>query len=518
MKDKIDILYQRKKFFKIIFPKLNNEEYIRLFQKKDDKSKVTFWHDVDDMNNYIERYKFNTNTYYSLATTNGQGGSTTDIIHRYCIGLDFDKKLDNSLDSKEIMFRFKKIGLWYHALIDSGHGYHVYICIQKTSDIKKVIQVTKELGNLLEADYNAELPTQILRVPYTYNLKNNKCKQVNIIHMFDKNTIKPYEINNLYNRFITINKINNSDRNIQYAIKNTKMPPCIINILKGVNEGDRNWCLKRLISYFKLYGYNKNESYIMIEEWNNKCSPPVLNKELQYQFNYIWVKPYKCFGCKTNDIIILNQIHKYCNKDICSNRNKNDNIEESIQIEYKIFRKIESPRRKKGMQISGNELLILMILKYNEKGLHTNELLRELTYKKKQYINKITLNKYLQKLVDEKLISKYNGNKRTKEENLYKICPIRTDDFKKVNISFFCILGVLKNEISSEDLKIYCYIKYRLQQGLSVTQSAIADNLGIVRQTVTFHINNLIDARYIDIVGKDRLYNKYGFNIYRLNN
>ena len=518
MQDKIDILFKRKKFFKIIFPKLNKREYIRIFQKKNEKNKTTFWNDIDDMNNYIEKYKFSTNTYFSLATTNNQGGTTNDIKHRYCIALDFDKKLDNSINAKELMFKFKKIGLWYHALIDSGHGFHVYICIQETDDIEKVTKVTKVLSLLLQSDLKANLATQILRVPLTYNLKDIKHKQVNIIHMFPKKTIKPYDINDLYHKYCNETNNINKDITIQYAKNNTNIPPCINTILNGVIEGERNWCLKRLISYFRLYGYNQNESYVMIKEWNQKCAPSISDQELEYQFNYIWDKPYKCFGCKTNDAVIQEQIYKYCNKQICNNRNKNNNIEESVQIEYKIFKKIEFSRRQKKMQISGNELLILIVLKYNEKGLHTSEILQELTYNKEQYMNKITLNKYLQKLEEKKLIIKKNGNKKNREENLYIVRSIRTENFKMVNISFFCILGVLKKEISSEDLKIYCYIKYRLQQGLDVTQSSIADNLGVTQQVVSFHINNLINTRYIDIVGKDRAYGKYGFNVYRLNN
>ncbi len=517
MQDKIDILYQRKKFFKIIFPKINKWEYIRIFQKREDNSKTTFWNDIDDMNTYIEKFKFNTNTYFSLATTDGQGGTITNIKHRYCIGLDFDKKLDSTLDTKEILLRFRKLNIWYHCIIDSGNGYHVYICIQETSDIEKVIQVTKILGQLLRADCQAELNTQILRVPLTYNLKDNVVKQVNIIHMFDKNTIKPYDINKLYDRFVNINKVKNNDINIQYALKNTKIPPCIINILKGIEEGDRNWCLKRLISYFKLYGYNKNESNILIKEWNSKCTPPMSESELEYQFDYIWEKPYKCFGCRTRDKNILNKINKYCNKDICRYRNNNSTIDDGVMIEYKILKRIEKSRRKNVVQIKGNEFLILMILKYNEKGLHTSEILKELTYKGKTYMNKITLNKYLKNLLDKKYIEKVNGNKSKGEENLYISKEIRTDDLHKINISFFCILGVLRDEITAEDLRIYSYIKYRLQESLSVTENVIADNLGIAKSTVSLHIANLVDTRYIDIVGKDRVHKKYGFNIYRLN-
>ena len=34
----------------------------------------------------------NNDTYFNLCSTNGQGGSEEDLITRYCLGFDFDKK------------------------------------------------------------------------------------------------------------------------------------------------------------------------------------------------------------------------------------------------------------------------------------------------------------------------------------------------------------------------------------------------------------------------------------------
>ena len=472
------------------------------------------------MNNYIEKYKFGCNTYFSLASTDKNGGAIENLKHRYCIGLDFDKKLDNTLDAKEIMFRFKKIGLWYHAIIaSSSAGFHTYICIEETDDINKVVQVTKSLGQLLGADDKAELATQILRVPLTYNLKHNKSNQVNIIHMFEKNTIKPYNIDNLYNKYCSINNSNTDDRTIKYEIKNTNMPPCIINILTGVEEGMRNWSLKRLVSYFKLYGYSKSESSIMIKEWNNKCDPGLSTHELEYQFNYIWDKPYKCFGCKTEDAIIQSQISKYCNKELCKNKSRNIQYEnkDMITIEYKICRKLEKVRRKSSVKLDSNEFFILSVLKNNPEGLKTSELIDKITYKNKCCLSKPTINKVLNNLANKKFIEIVTGIKSKKEENFYKVKCITCDNLNKINISYFAIVGVITGLISSSDLLVYTYMRYRINENLNLIESEIASLLGMTQQSLSTHIRSLIEAKYIEFKGKEFKNNKYGNNVYSLN-
>ncbi|MBT2157937.1 hypothetical protein KK420_18780 [Clostridioides difficile] len=66
--------------------------------------------------------------------------------------------------------------------------------INKTNNIKLVSEVTNTLINKLGADKQANLSTQVLRVPYTYNIKNTT-KQVKIIHQ-DKNIYR-YDIEKL---------------------------------------------------------------------------------------------------------------------------------------------------------------------------------------------------------------------------------------------------------------------------------------------------------------------------------
>lgn len=522
--EKIERLYKRKLFFNALYSdaiglgnNLINNQYIRVFQKKDEFNKVTFWNNIDDLNMYIENNRFNANTYFTLATTDGVAGAEENLQYRYFLAWDFDKKIDNKLNAKEIMFRFKELKLWYHCIIDSGNGYHVYMCINSTNNLKMVEKVTKALGEKLGADPEGMLRTQILRVPLTFNLKN-RAKQVNIIKMFSKDTIKPYDIDKLHDKYCKFTE-NKTDRTIQYAINNTNFPPCIVNILKGVEDGDRNFCLKRLISFLKLYKYNESESWNIIKEWNYKNEPQIDANELEYQFQYIYDKEYKCFGCITEDTLLQAQIKKYCDKEMCGNNHKNEimYIEgDVIQMEYKICKKLES-QRKNILQLKGNHLLIICILKNNPEGLRTDEIIDKLTYKNKCSMSDKTLYNILNELSDNGYVTKIQGNKRKSEKDFYKMNSIKCEEIEKFNLCYFALLGVIKQNITPEDFKIYCYLRYRIHKKLNLVQEQLADELGLDQSTISKHIQNLIREKYLEIKEVDYRINPLGVNIYKVN-
>lgn len=526
MEDKIKKLYDRKVFFKTLYAEafdghndLTDNQQFRLFQKKDDFTKITFYSNVDDMNNYIENNKYSSNLYFSLATTNGKGGAEDNLLYRYFLAWDFDKKLDKELNSYELMFRFKNLGLWYHALVDSGNGYHAYMCINKTNNLDKVEAVTKAIGKLLKADPESMLKTQVLRVPLSMNLKD-KPKQANIIKLYEEKTIKPYDINDLYNTYCGFTSHSTNDRTIKYAINSTEFPPCIINILKGVCEGDRNFCLKRLISFLKIFRYKESEARNIIIEWNNKNNPPLSKKEIEYQFKYIWDKEYRCFGCNTDDNNLQGLIEKYCKKEKCTNIHQNEILlidGEIIEMEYKLCKKLE-PQRKDILQLKGNHLLIICILKNNPEGMRTNKIIDELTYNGKCSLSHTILDKVLKELIQNSYITKIHKNQENDEDDMYKINPIKCKDIDKFSLSYFAVLGVIKGNITSEDFKIYCYLRYRKNRGLNLVQEKIADELGMTQQSISKHIKRLTNEKYLEVVHeKNKDSHQYDINIYKIN-
>jgi len=518
--DKLDRQFEIKKFLRAMFNNIAKDEYIRLYQNNENYQNISYWNDIDELNNYIEVNRFGLNTYFNLATTDGEeerGGTTEHLKYRYFLAWDFDKKTNDELDAKEIMFRFKKLNLWYHALIDSGHGYHAYMVIEKTDNLNMVEELTKAIGLKLGADPEAMKKTQILRIPYTFNIKEpTKIKQVNTIKLFDKSTIKPYKLNRLYKDYCS--KIS-KNRTITYALNKTKFPPCIKNILKGVIDGNRNFALKRIVSFLKLQKYTEPESRNIIEEWNYKNDTPEKEKELEYQFNYIWNRDYICFGCITDDITLQSQIMQYCELEKCKSNSKEDILfieGDTIQLEYKLCKKLET-QRKDIFKLNGNDLLLISILKKNNEGLNTKGIIKELTYDNKCSLSRPTLVKSLKHITDNGYTTKIIGNKRKGEQDFYKFNLIKCIDIEKINLSYFAVLGVIAGNISSEDLKIYCYIRYRYKKGLSLTQEKLAIELGISQQAISKHINNLIKKKYLNLKYVDYSINPLGSNVYSIN-
>lgn len=515
----IDKMHERKKFFRLIFKGMEKDEYFRVYQSKPAKKEgdsdyrnVTFFNNIDDLNYHVESKKYNINTYFNLATTDGEQGEVSNLKYRYCLGWDFDKKDNPGLDVKELMFKFKELNLWYHILIDSGHGFHAYMIIDRTNDLQKVDDVTKTIGFKLKADPRAMLKTQILRIPLTFNINGKKTKQVSIVKMFEEN-VKPYNIDKLYDRFC---HKQDDDRTIQYALNKSNLPPCIINILKGVECGDRNFALRRIISFLKVYKYSNSEGWNIVKEWNNKNSVPIDDSELDYQFKQMWEK-FNYFGCITKDSGIQAIVDKYCNKDECRSKSKNDILlveGETITMEYKLCKDLRRPTRNK-FQINGSHLLIIGILKNNNGELYSDQLMQRLTYKGESCIGLTKISQFINELADNGYLTIRRGNKRKGEKDLYKLTPIKSNNLTQFNMSYFAVLGVIKKNITPEDFKIYCFMRYRLANGLNCTEEIIADELGISQPNVSLHISNLVKEKYLEKYINNGSY--FSSNYYKVN-
>jgi DNA-binding MarR family transcriptional regulator len=334
--------------------------------------------------------------------------------------------------------------------------------------------------------------------------------------MYEKSTVRPYNIDKLYEKFCN-KQTESSDRTIQYALNKSNFPPCIVNMLKGVNDGDRNFALRRIISFLKVYKYSESEGYNMVKEWNNKNNPPMDNNELDRQCKYIWGK-YNYFGCITKNEGSQAMINKYCNKEECKSQSKNDILPvegESITMEYKLCTDLR--RSKKKFQLNGSHLLLISILKNNNGELYSNQLIQHLTYKGESCLGQRTLSQLINELADNEYITIIRGNKRKGERDLYKLLPIKSDDITQFNMSYFVVLGVIKQNITPEDFKIYCFLRYRLKKELSCTEDVISDELGISQQNVSYHINNLVKEKYIEKYHTDNNNSYFPSNYYRVN-
>lgn len=464
--DKLDIMARQKQFFKVIYGDLIGDggnlqnNYIRIFQAKDDFSKIEFFNNVDDLVQYTANRCYDINTYFNLGTTNGESGQEKDLQYRAVLGFDFDKKdLGEDFSYKDIMERFKSLGLWYHCLADSGHGFHTYVCIEPTTDLQKVQEVQKAIGKLLGADLNALKSTQVLRVPYTFNVKD-KPKRVNIIKIFPKDTIKRYSIDKLYHRFCCSSFKDTGDRLSQYNIKSSNIPLCVKEALKnGSEDGFKNVDLYNTVIYLKHKGENINYIKKVAYEWNNKNKTQVNKNRLDYQIEYTFnnCNGYRCDNCKYNK--------QECKSYTISDFNLEQYGEPILDVYSKVGRQCRNSNRKGVICMSGNELFIYNVL-LNNKDLNLNidEIMELITDRKtgKQALNPRTVTKALKELADKdkEYIIINKGNPRKGIKDTYKINPKKIDDTNTFRLTYFINLAVIWGRITTTELRCYTHMRY----------------------------------------------------------
>jgi len=84
-----------------------------------------------------------------------------------------------------------------HWLIETGHGFHVIFRLRPIRDrqlIRTALAVNRRLVTALRGDENAILPTQVLRVPNTYQFKDPQHPFLCRLLLDNTGTIPPYEL------------------------------------------------------------------------------------------------------------------------------------------------------------------------------------------------------------------------------------------------------------------------------------------------------------------------------------
>ncbi|WP_298845922.1 hypothetical protein [uncultured Clostridium sp.] len=535
----LDKQIEMKQFFKSLYAqeivsgnKLKDNQYIRVFQNnktniEKDKifSKIEFFNNIDDLVSYSS-VAYGLNTYFTLATTkNKENGQEENLHTRYFLAWDFDKKdLGENFSCKDIVEKFKSIGLWYHVLVDSGHGYHAYTCIEPTQDIKKVLEVQKVLCDRLVADTNSTKTTQILRIPYTYNIKE-KVKRVNIIKIFKEDTIKRYNIDKLYNKYCCNAKDNKDSRVTQYTINNTRLKPCVIDILKqGSGDGSRNIDLQKIVVSLRLRNKSKNDILHICTEWNTKNNPKMSDKELNYQVNDMYKNLHNAsYGCKEC---------KYEHDEKCFSKVVSDfeHTENEIIIENKIAKQLKYTSRKGVKYMNGNKLLIFNVMKNNiESGLYTDQIVKLITPRKGRCtLSKPVLIETLKSLVGDNTINKTKGNSRAGIKDFYSINAIKCDIDENFSVSYLATVLCINKVISTDELRLYYHMRYRqhllVQEGeaqgnlYQVKQTELAKDLGVTQPRISAIVKRLIENHLLDIYYKGISKNNgFEYNIYKLN-
>lgn len=541
---KLDLKYKLKKFMFAIFKEgikegnnLKNNEYIRVFQTNNKETKQVEFKEINEFNN-IEYFKniddfiefafsknnYYLNTYFNLATTNGSGGKFEDLEYRYCLAFDFDKKeLGEDFNSKDILNLFSKINLHYHMLVDSGNGFHAYVLIEPTREHKLVEEVTKTLAKKLNADLNACKTTQVLRVPYTWNVKDKR-KRVNLINCDE--TIYRYNIEKLAKKYCREVKTTDNT-NIKYIL-DTKIPNCIAEILKnGSKDGCKNADLQKIVVALRLRNKTLTQVKAITDEWNAISENSFSDTELEYQVNYMYDKLKSVdFGCSN------------CNKsNECWSKIESDFIytEEDILINmaHKYAKDLKYKNRKGAKIMTGNQLFIYNVLLNNkDRELDIEEITELITYKKKKKIKNVamsekTLRDTLKELLENDYITRQKGNARAGIKDTYKVNEVRCKVDKQFTISYFTTLAVIWGIISTEELRLYSHMRYKqdllVKEGkakgniLRINQEELAKDLGVSQPRISEMIDGLLDTKILDIWETKINDNGFMYYTYRLN-
>lgn len=530
-KNIIDRMAKLKTFIMRIFQQaitegnnLKDGEYIRVLATKEDVSYPNFFKNIDALIDYCISSKMNyTNLFFNIATTNGIDGTLESIQNHYFLVFDFDKKkYKDGFNHKDVLNLFRDINLKYHALVDSGHGYHAYVMIEKTNDINKVNDIMVALAKRLRSDEDAAKKTQIIRVPQSYNCKEiQNRKLARIIFLEEQDKIKRYTIDYLYNKYCSSNK-KREDINLEYLQKNTNIKPCVNLILQnGSKEGCNNKDLQKIV--VDLRYRNKTLKHIkeLTKEWNLKNQVMWPNSELEYQVEYMYKNLYYTeYNCQECDL--KKECKGYMKSDFKYEEGTN-----KIEMTEKDMKYLKHSKRKGVKEMDGNELVIYTILKNHSDGLVREEIIKEITYKNNCCLSKNTLTKTLKNLEENNFIEVI---KKERGILLYKLKPNKCKEELKYIVSFAATYEAIKGNITTEELRLYNYMRYIQHKEqrenpealkgnlLQITQTDLGNGFGVSQQRISQMIENLMQEKIISPYYRGKSKNNgFDFYIYRLN-
>lgn len=512
----------------------NKTEKIRVLEFKENQPIQRYFKSYREVADFVDIDMFKTNNYYlQLATIKAEGlnGKTENLACRSALVFDFDKKdYEEGFNHLDIIDRYSKNNIDYHAIVDSGNGYHVYTFIDKTENIELVDKIQSLLCELLGADKNAIKKTQIMRIPFTFNAKDlENLKHVNIMFMYDK----IYKKDISYYEKVFLNS-EGSGRVIENNLYNkTSVKPCINYLLEnGIAEGNRHECLLRIVTYFKQKGYSLEQVKEIATQFNNKCKPTLSDYDIEYHTNYIYENvgfaKYECEKCTT---FLKNKCIQFNGNNDYNNKLKEEN--EVIKLIEKDMRYLENRPRRESFENS-SIVVYQLLLHMKGKPLSLKEIEKELTYQDKTLMSKPTLLKRINNLLELELIRETEG-KSAKNQNikLYEATSKTVKD--KDEIYYICssaLYTAIKREISLFEYKVYNYMKYaknkndREKEVKKVSGNVyiigieeIARALGTDKKNVSVAIDNLVEQKLLsrfkqksDRKSKAKFYYVYKFN------
>ncbi len=510
--------YLKKYLSMIVPPKLEENEYIRIFMKstliKQGQSYCMnkFVKTFDEVDELITKYRYNYDIFIALSTSLGtETISAQTSYRRQVIFLDFDQKdypeyKDARDFSKHIKERIPE--LFNHCIVSSGSGgCHFYIACECSKN-SAVVQINKKLSEILGADIKAVTSTQVARIPTTFNLKNDERNPVRVIsNTYGTAKFIPYPLSKLSGIISRCSKNIVIDKALQATpskITTDCKYVCVQKMLsQGCPKGHRNFALGRITYFLRSQRWLKENALKRILIWNNICSPPKQEREIISDFNRYWDnKNYRLLGCNLPDTREKQILDTYCDKTMCITYQVSENTGDGkalLPINEKLFNRANIKR------LDGFHYAIVLILHDNK--FDFNELFSILNKSHDLLISQRTLRRKLSELEEYKIIEKG----LTK----YKLKRIRSEYFIDIRINAVILDRFINKEITKTELKVYLSMNYKLQTKNNVTLSSLSEFLDIDKSSVSKYIHSLNDKELIKIekvyTENGLYYNRYSF-------
>lgn len=499
----------------------------------------------DEFAEFANKYRLHYDVYCGISTVKKRDGRISAqksyLSHRHVLFLDFDMKdcpdIFSPQDATERVTR--RVDLHIAACINSGHGFHLYLPIQREREIEIAVDVNKKLAELTEADLKACSPTQIARVPTTYNHKLDdgtydynpaNQKQWKMVKSVYNNVnldrfYRPH-LDTVKARIETDSQLENPALEImerqdasclrEMNWSDTKTFYCVKRVrAEGVCKGRRNFWLGRITNLHKVQGNDYDFAKGDILKWNSICNPPKSEKEVIADFDAYWHGDYRLLGCvdSLHNKADIEALEEVCDPAMClTNRDTNLAITSGDGLKMSTTVLAKSKIRK----MSGYHLFLLtLIYFYTCKcnyptftvGNLKERLICELGHGHQKWFYRCMTDRQadscLKDLCNLGLITiTPPRNKPNAQKRFHRIkLPKKLREFEDGYIEFFnsAATALQLGAIHYTDYKVYLCLTYHLQRGMSCTLNSLSKFLQMDTSVISKAIRRLADQRMLII-------------------
>jgi hypothetical protein len=494
-KDKIKDknLNKYEEYINMLFSDKFKKDYIEIRALDKENKEVKGQHFFETTEEFINWSAFdNFNIRISVFSKSAKSGASEHSSDTGVIFADYD-----NLKLSEIRTRLKKANLPEPtAIIKSGpNGYHLYWKLIERAG-RESAPIFKELAKRTGADRTQAGLQAGGRLPNTYNLKDKpfKCRIVEI------NPKKRYQL-----KFIAETLGIKVKKDYQKDLIPNVNRPCIKSMLQGVDRGQRNFALGRITKYLQYRGISKRESRQIVNDWNDRNSPPENIKKINNDFNSYWKNDYKLLGCRLNNEDLQQNLAGHCDRFNCAIGGKIDtlNLDNSTGYNNRLLSDLR--------QISGKALVVYGVLSIYPNGLDRQEL------EDRTNMSDRTLKKAIKELKTLGYINYKKGIRKKGIPDFYKLKKQGTYNTGRTIVSNGAITGAVNKVITYSQFKLYVLLlKYALGTKQTYPNlTTLGKQLGITKNAVSLKIKKLEQAGYIDIL-RDYNQNAVVKNHYRL--